>query len=152
MKIADQLENFWLVYSNLCDLRKSYVFYEMVKEDIYDVNSLEDYFIVLNNIFSVSENTKSLMSAFQEKFDDFIRSKNYSSDRAFVYLDPSFISLLDHELKDFLESLNADLLAAGFTDVESLEVKERESPSNELILERVSILFEMTEKKNRFIF
>jgi hypothetical protein len=148
MKIADRLENFWLVYSNLFDLRKSYVFYDMVMEDVYDVDMLS-WFKTLDY---VNSKTIERMNVFQNKFNHFIDTKIYSKDRAFAYLDKEFISILDNELKDFLESLNADLLAAGFTDVESLEVKEREFPSNELILERVSILFEMTEKINRFIF
>ncbi len=95
----------------------------------------------------VNSKTTERMNVFQNKFNHFITTKIYSKDRAFAYLDKEFISILDNELKDFLESINVDLIAAGFTDVESLEVKEREFPSNELILERVSFLFQRLEKK-----
>ncbi len=148
MKFSEKFGGAWFIYSNLCDLRCSYNFHEMVMEDVYDVDMLSGF----KTLDFVNSKTIERMNIFQNKFNHFINTKIYSKDRAFAYLDKEFISILDNELKDFLESLNADLIAAGFTDVESLEVKEREFPSNELILERVSILFEMTEKKNRFIF
>jgi hypothetical protein len=143
MKFSEKYGNSWLIYSNLCDLRCSYNFHEMVMEDVYDVDMLYGF----KTLDFVNSKTIERMNIFQKKFNHFITTKIYSKDRAFAYLDKDFISILDNELKDFLESLNADLLAAGFTDVESLEVKTREFPSNELILERVSILFQRLEKK-----
>ena len=147
MKFADHFGGIWFVYSNLCDLRKSYFFYEMVKEDIWDVNSIDYYFKDVNQQLTLSQDTIKLRDDFSVKFDAYIRSKKYSADRVFVYLDSDFISILDNELKAFLESFNSDLLRAGFTDVESLDVEEREFPTNEAILERVEFLYELINKK-----
>ena len=141
--MVEKLGNIWLVYSNLCDLRKSYVFYDMVLEDVYDVNVLK----WLEKHDFVSEKTLQLMSAFINNFLSFVDEKEYRKDQVFAYLDTQLISILDHELKDFLESLNSDLICAGFTDVESLEVPNREFPSNELILNRVADLYNRLNEK-----
>jgi intein-encoded DNA endonuclease-like protein len=145
MKIVDKIGNIWIVYSNLCDLRRSYIYFEDVLEDIYDVNVLKR----LDKYDFIDITTLNFMHTFINKFIQFIEKKEYRKDRVFVYLDSEFISILDNELKDFLEAFNSDLLRAGFTDVESLEVEEREFPTNEAILERVEFLYELMNKKRR---
>jgi hypothetical protein len=143
MKMVEKLGNIWIIYSNLCGLRKSYVFYDMVIEDVYDVNVLK----WLEKHDFVSKKTLQLMSAFINNFLNFVDEKEYRKDQVFAYLDTQLISILDHELKDFLESLNSDLNRAGFTDVESLEVPNREFPSNEVILNRVADLYDRLNGK-----
>ena len=134
------IELLWPEYSNLVDLLKTYEVYEMVYEDLHEVHSVVDYFSTVNFI---SEETIKLAQKFQDKWYKIISSKNYSSDRVFIYLDEDFQLLLDNELTIFLAALNEDLEKINFKNIESLKFEKRKFPTRKVLLKRVDDLYSL---------
>lgn len=138
--MMNSLPDQWIEYGLLCELMKTYELYEMVVEELYEVNSVMAHFSAIKIL---SEDTLKAAQAFQEKWYKIIEVKPYGKDRVFVYLDNDFQNMLNNELLSFLNLINFDLAKAKFPNIEYFNKVERKFPDNNSILERASILYEL---------
>ena len=138
--MENNIPKHWPEYSNLCSLLTTYEMYGFVYEDFYEVHTIIDYF---SSIKFISEETLLVAKKLQETWTKIIETKNYSSDKIFIYLDLDFQLMLDNELKSFLVLLNNDLEKINYNQIESLSIDARRFPTHEEILERTQYLFQV---------
>ena len=128
----------WIEYSLLCELMKTYELYEMVVEELYEVNSVMEHFSGINIL---CEDTLIAAQLFQDKWYKILEIKPYGKDRIFIYLDKDFQHMLDNELLNFINLINRDLAKINFPNIEYINNIERKFPDNQAILERVSMIY-----------
>lgn len=112
--------------------------YDEVYENLYGVFELTSVF---SDVEFLSKETKEKMQAFQDKWYAYIESTEYSRNGVFVYLDEAFITILDHELTDFLNNFNQDLKENGYSDFTDLSNLERKLPTHEDILKSIANMY-----------
>ena len=134
------IPEYWSEYSNLCSLLTTYEMYGFVYEDFYEVHTIVEYF---SSIKFISTITLLAAKKFEETWTKIIETKNYSSDKIFIYLDIDFQLMIDNELRSFLVLLNKDLELINYDHIESISVDNRKFPTHKDILERAQYLFEV---------
>lgn len=126
-----------MLYNDLVRLLHDFTIYNQVYKHLYRVSNVTKTFEELDFL---SDETKSKMQVFQDKWYSYIQSTTYARDSVFVFLDKAFLEILDHELLSFMKSFNHDLIDHEFTDITEMNILERKFPTNKDILRRARAL------------
>ncbi len=128
--------------NDLICLIYDYRIYVEVYENLYEVSDIQKVF---STIPFLSEETNILLLGFREKWYAYNKSKTYSADSVFVYLDEEFIKIVDLELLQFIKSIISDTIQNGFNDFKKHNIEtslnNRKFPDMNDILERVTSLY-----------